>query len=260
VRAAVAIAVAAVPAGVISGSAADARPAPMPTRDLPGWHLVFADDFRGGLDTSSWGAYSGRPGGDPGGWWDSSHVVVRDGILRLETYRDPAFGGRWVSGGVSSSNALKQTYGKYEVRFRVDDGKGVAAIILLWPVRDHWPPEVDFFEDGGATSARDDMSATLHYRPDDEQIQREVRADFSRWHTVGVEWTPRRLVYTLDGRPWSTVASAHVPAEPMELDIQAQAGTCGHRYAPCPDSATPPRVGLLVDWVVAYAYRPRSQR
>jgi beta-glucanase (GH16 family) len=255
-RAAVAIALA---VGAVGSAFGCAWPVSMPTHDLRGWHLVFAEDFRHGLDTSRWGAYSGEPGGDPGGWWDPSHVVVRDGVLRLETYSDPAFGGRWVSAGVSSSHALKQTYGKYEVRFRVDGGKGVAAIILLWPVENHWPPEIDIAEDGGQAGTRDTMSATLHYGADDSKIQRSVHADFTRWHTMGIEWTPGKLVYTLDGRPWSTVTSAHVPAEPMELDIQTQAGTCGDPYAPCPDSTTPAHVDMLVDWVVAYAYRPKAR-
>jgi hypothetical protein len=97
------------------------------------------------------------------------------------------------------------------------------------------------------------MAATLHHGEENDQIQRTVRADFSRWHTMAVEWTPRRLVYTLDGRAWGRVRSAHVPSEPMELAIQAQAGTCGDRYAPCPDRGTPRMVRLQVDWVRAYA-------
>jgi hypothetical protein len=72
---------------------------------------------------------------------------------------------------------------------------------------------------------------------------------------MGVTWTPRRLVYTLDGHPWATVRSRHVPAERMELDLQAQAGTCGDRYAPCPDATTPASVDLQVDWVAVYARR-----
>jgi beta-glucanase (GH16 family) len=73
---------------------------------------------------------------------------------------------------------------------------------------------------------------------------------------MGVEWTPGKLVYTLDGRPWATVRSRHVPAEPMEFDMQSQAGTCGVAYAPCPDASTPAHVDLQVDWVAAYARRP----
>jgi beta-glucanase (GH16 family) len=229
-----------------TGSSADARAK---------WKRVFSDNFRHGLDRSRWGLYSGQPGGDPSGWWAPSHVVVRRGVLNLETYRDARFGGRWVSGGLSSARALKQTYGKYEVRFRVGNGKGVAAILLLWPVRDHWPPEIDFAEDGGMTGRRDSMSATVHYGAADDQVQRRVRADFTRWHTAGVEWTPGKLVYTLDGEPWAKVRSRHVPREPMELAMQAQAGTCGDRYAPCPDASTPAKVNVQIDWVRTYAYR-----
>jgi beta-glucanase (GH16 family) len=226
-----------------------------PAAATAGWHRVFFDDFTGGLRPSKWGTYSGQPGGDPGGWWAPSHVVVRNGILNLETYRDPKFGGRWVSGGVSSANALRQTYGRYEVRLRMDPGKGVAAVALLWPSGNQWPPEIDFAEDGGETNARSHISATLHYGADDKQIQRTVQADFTRWHTVGVEWTPGRLSYTLDGRRWGGVRHRQVPAQAMEMDLQSQAGTCGDASAPCPDATTPARVTFQIDWVAAYARR-----
>jgi beta-glucanase (GH16 family) len=218
------------------------------------WRLSFSDNFTRGINDSSWGLYSGQPGGDPGGWWDPSHVVARAGIVHLQTYLDPRFDNRWVSGGMSNSHALKQTYGKYLVRFRATPGYGVSNVLLLWPVADHWPPEVDFAEDGGTTGGRPSMSATLHYGVDNNQIQRSVSADFTRWHIMGVEWTPGKLVYTLDGRNWATVVSPFVPDEPMEFAIQAQAGTCGDVYTPCPNATTPPLVDLQVDWVTAYAY------
>ena len=219
------------------------------------WRRVFFDDFSHGLRASRWGAYSGQPGGDPGGWWSPSHVVVSRGVLNLETYRDPHFQGRWVSGGVSSAPALRQTYGKYEVRARIDRGKGVAFVALLWPSHDVWPPEIDFAESGGETSARNQIAATLHYGAHDSQLQQTVRVDLTRWHTLGVEWLPGKLVYTIDGRVWATIASAAVPHQPMEMDLQTQAGTCGVSYAPCPDATTPAHVDAQIKWVAAYAYR-----
>jgi hypothetical protein len=238
-------------AGVLGSGSASPSGQAMPSGDLPGWKQVFADDFTGAsLNQAAWGPYSGQPGGDPGGWWDPSHVVVRNGVLELQNYRDAAFGNRWVSGGVSSAPALKQTYGKYLVRFRIDQGNGIAGIALLWPSGGGWPPEIDFAEDGGGS--RSHTTATLHYASTNEQIQRSVSADFSQWHTIGVEWTPGLLTYTLDGAPWATVAGAAVPAEPMEMDLQTQAGTCGDRWAPCPDASTPAQVTMQVDWVVAY--------
>jgi beta-glucanase (GH16 family) len=237
---------------VASGPLASSRP----PRQLAGLRRVLFDGFGGNrLNRRIWTPYTGRPGGDPGGWWEPSHVVVRDGVLNLETSRDPRAGGRWVSGGVSSARGLEQRYGTYLVRFRMDSGKGVGGVLLLWPQVQHWPPEIDFAESGGDRADRADITATLHYAPGDQTIARTVHGDFTRWHVMGVRWSPGRLVYTLDGRPWATVRSRHVPAERMELDLQAQAGTCGDRYAPCPDATTPARVDLQVDWVAAYAPR-----
>jgi len=212
---------------------------------------VFSDDFTGtALKASAWGAYSGQPGGDPGGWWDPSHVAVHNGMLDLQTYRDPAFGNRWVSGGVSSAPALTQLYGKYLVRFRIDKGVGVAGVLLLWPSNGSWPPEIDFGEDGGGD--RSQSTATLHYGSNDSQMAQSVTADFSQWHTMGVEWTAGQLKFTLDGAVWGAMNSAHVPSIPMELDLQAQGGTCGDTWVPCPDATTSAHVNMQIDWVAAY--------
>ena len=224
----------------------------MPTTPVPGWREVFADDFTETmLDTSRWGAYSGQPHGDPGGWWSPSHVVVWRGELVLMGYRD---GGKWTTGGVSSKRGLIQAYGKYLVRFRFDAGTGISHAILLWPADNHWPPEIDFSEDNGGD--RQTTAATLHYHYNaaNTQVQRSVAVDLTTWHTLGVEWTRGKLVYTLDGRAWATVKNVHVPSVPMVLDIQTQAwasGTSVWRHGV--DPTTPAHVNLYVDWVVAYA-------
>ncbi|MBV9424156.1 MAG: glycoside hydrolase family 16 protein [Solirubrobacterales bacterium] len=146
-------------------------------------------------------------------------MVVADGVLNLETYRDPRYGMRWVSGGVSSGPGLRQTYGKYEIRVRMQAGEGVAFAALLWPVREVWPPEIDFAENGGETGVRRTVTATLHYGRVDHQVQRTIRIDFTRWHALGDEWLPGALIYTIDGRQWAAVRSRAVPAQPMELDL-----------------------------------------
>jgi beta-glucanase (GH16 family) len=181
-------------------------------------------------------------------------------MLNLETYRDPRYGNRWVSGGVSSAPALRQTYGKYEMRVRIDASRGVAFVALLWPVRNVWPPEIDFAENGGESRVRDHIGATLHYGADDSQIQRVLPVDLTRWHTLGVQWSPGMLSYTIDGRRWAVIRSAAVPNQPMEMDIQTQAGTCRDRWAPCPDATTPAHVKAQIKWVAAYAYRRPAHR
>jgi beta-glucanase (GH16 family) len=232
--------------------------AAMPVGNIPGWREVFSDDFSGSSLSWQWTSYWGVPGGDPGGFFDPTHVSVAGGQLVIGAYKDPADNAwdagpnTYVTGGISSSPSFAQTYGKYLVRFRFDPGVGIAHAILLWPQSNAWPPEIDFSEDNGANRQTD--YATLHYGAGNTQIQQKTKVDLTQWHTLGVEWTPGRLVYTLDGRNWATVSNANVPSTPMVLDIQTQAWACGtSTWEQCPNSTTPAHVNLHVDWVVAYA-------
>ena len=77
-----------------------------PARSRPaGGRRVLFDGFGGTrLNRRVWTPYTGRPGGDPGGWWEPSHVVVRNGVLNLETVegvdeapRRPSHAYDWVA-------------------------------------------------------------------------------------------------------------------------------------------------------------------
>ena len=224
----------------------------MPTGAIPGWREVFSDDFPGrSLNRSKWRLYYGMPGGDPAGWYDPSHVSVSHGMLIISASRDQSRGGLWATGGVSSSPGLVQTYGKYLVRFRFDAGIGVGHAILLFPADNRWPPEIDFSEDNG--SGRDSTLATLHYGAKDHHLAGKISVNLTQWHTIGVQWTPDSLVYTLDGRDWFHLVGNAVPAAPMVLDMQTETWPCTGTWGRCPDSSTPRVVRLEVDWAVAYA-------
>lgn len=219
----------------------------MPRGNPHGWRQTLAEDFSGTRLPAGWVAYSGRPGGNPHGWWDRAHVMFGGSKLRLTgSWSD----GRFHTGGVMAWGA-RSTYGRYQVRFRVQPAPGVSYALLLWPSHGGWPStgEIDFAEDGGGN--RHSMTATLHHGSGNHLLQRHLGADFSRWRTVGVDWQPGRLVYTLDGRPWATVRSSHVPTGPMDLALQLEAGR-GSAWSPAPSAATPAHVSLEVDWVVAY--------
>jgi beta-glucanase (GH16 family) len=226
---------------------------PMPVGNLPGWRQVFSDDFNGRqLDFSKWRLYWGKPGGDPAGWFDPRHVTVSHGMLLISGYRDGRDGGRWATGGLSSSPGLVQTYGKYLVRFRLDPGIGVGHAALLMPANNSWPPEIDFSEDNG--SGRTGTLATLHYgRHDTHWDALFGKVNLTRWHTLGVQWTPGKLQYTLDGRIWETMFGNVVPAVPMVLDLQTQTWPCSGTWGRCPNKSTPRVVRMYVDWVAAYA-------
>lgn len=218
----------------------------MPAGNLPGWKQFLADDFRGAALPTSWGSYDGQPGNNPGGRWSSGQVTVHRGLLSLNgSWQN----GRYTTGGVMSSGS-KTTYGKFMVRFRVPKAVGVKYALLLWP-KGTWPAagEIDFAEDGDG--ARQGVASTVHYGWDNAQVQRNRAAHFTQWQTVGVEWTPGKIVYTLNGAPWATVTGNSVPTGPMTLAMQVEAGT-GDRWSHLPDARTPAHMALDVDWVVGY--------
>jgi beta-glucanase (GH16 family) len=227
-----------------------------PIGDIPGWRRGFAGSFRtGSLDTNKWFAYSRQPGGDPAGWWDPSHVVVADCVLTLKGFRDPAAKpGLFVTGGVGMQSWHAQTFGKYLVRMRVDKGDGISAIALLWPTGNTWPPEIDFYEDNGGP--RTEMRSTLHCGANGDnrcQVEKVLTGyDSSQWHTYGVEWTPGKLVYTVDDTEWATVTGSGVPSRPMFLAVQTQSLVCSPRVT-CVNSSTPGEVNLQLDWIVTYS-------
>jgi len=107
------------------------------------------------------------------------------------------------------------------------------------------------------------MSATLHCGSDGNdtcQVQKDLTSyDFSQWHTLGVEWTAGKLVYTIDSIIWATVSNYKVPYIPMALDLQSQSLECS-QYNTCFDSSTPAEVNMQVDWVVTYALTVQPAR
>jgi hypothetical protein len=229
------------------GTAESAEPsglAPPGAEVLAGYRQTYVSDFKGSRLPTGWGAYAGKPGSDPGAQWGLAHVVVSNGMLQLNTYQDAAYGGEWVTGGVSQYGH-SQTYGAYFVRSRVT-GPGPTNVELLWPVAPEWPPEIDFNETGGATIG---TSATVHWGPGNNQDQRsDETVTMTQWHTWGVIWTPTSITYTVDGVVFGTVnVPSEIPNQAMTLDLQQQTW-CSSGFA-CPTSPQ----SMDIDWVAEYA-------
>jgi glycosyl hydrolase family 16 len=219
----------------------------MPTGNIPGWHLTYSQDFSGTDLPSGWGAYSGQPGGDPNGNWDPGNVSVSNGELHLMADASS-------TGGVGFSGN-PQTYGMYLVRMKGDyePDLEISNIALLWPADgSSWPPEIDFYEDGGGS--RGGYTASLHPGPDGNDccvIRNNISSTGAQWHTYGVIWTPTSITYTIDGRQWGGVQESQVsspgswPDIPMNLDLQSQ-----NLGTDQPDGSIET---MTVAWVVEYA-------
>ncbi len=216
--------------------------APPGPHALKGYVETYVNDFTGSALPAGWESFSGVPGGDPGGQFGTAHVVVAKGRLELNTWRDPAYGNKWVTVGLSQ-NGVSKVYGAYFVRSRVT-GLGPNEVQLLWPADNSWPPEIDFNESGRGING---TTATVHWGSLNNIEQHSVVAHLTSWHTWGVVWAQHSIVFTLDGREWATVTTkGAVPHVPMNLDLEQRA-MCSFGF----DCPTKP-VSMYVDWVAEY--------
>jgi Glycosyl hydrolases family 16 len=217
--------------------------APPGPRALAGYTRTYVDDFGGSAVPSGWNVFYGKPTGDRGGQFGLAHVVVSASMLQLNTWRDPAYQNRWVSGGLCQCG-LVHTYGAYFIRSR-DTGAGPNEVQLLWPANSLWPPEIDFNESGGSNFV---TSWTVHYSLANHISQERIRIDMRQWHTWGIIWTPNSLTFTVDGNVWGTITDpSQIPATPMRLDLEQRAECAIHQQCP----AAP--VSMQVDWVAEYS-------
>ena len=149
-----------------------------------------------------------------------------------------------------------QKYGRWEVRFRVQAGAGYAPDVLLWPKNnDDWPTagEIDLAEMNDP--ARAGFGSFLHHGKDNTIVGHQTKADFTKFHTIAVDWLPTRVTYYLDGKKIFNVRPGDIrtglPTESvMHLALQLDQG-CSD-FIPCRNAATPAKVVMDVDWVKVY--------
>lgn len=232
---------------VVTSTASAVSPPPTSAR-FP--KMIYYRQFKQALKPHTWTVYQGQPGCCNQSYWAHSHVVSEGGALRIQTYRDPAYGNRWVSGGVSMARLVNQTYGRWVVRFRMPRGTGVGMDVALRP--SGGGTVVDWIEESSDKgAARAIETATLHYGG--TRVHAHVKANFAKWHTMILAWTPGHITVRLGHHRWANYTS-HVPSSPMHLVMQTNVGTNGFTGT-MPNSTTPNRVTLFVDYVAVYRYR-----
>jgi beta-glucanase (GH16 family) len=204
------------------------------------WTLRFSDDFTGTKIGADWALY-GWGGPNPPKCWDPANVVVSGGQVDLKVKKITGCSG-FSAAGMCLCPLSIQTYGKYEVRMKAEAGASKITF-LLWGAND-WPPEIDFaeFPSTGDGADRQHYTQTLHYGSNNTQIHSSNDADMTVWHTVGLEWSPGVINYTLDGAVTDSVTS-HVPSVPMWLGLQTSA-----------TKAPTSTIDTWIDWVHLYTY------
>jgi hypothetical protein len=210
--------------------------------DGPWGTPVLSDDFGGTrLDPRKWQVYdapnaTSHPGIAAGTRVSGGHLVLVGGL----------YNGKDESAGVVSQ--LAQTYGRWEVRLRADPGSGYSATAFLWPTRlgdPEWA-EIDFAEIMDST--RRTGGLFIHHGQDDQQLMKVARVDFTKWHTVAVDWLPDHITFWVDGKRAWTYRGPFVPQRAdMHLYLRNEVKDGFHRTA-----SSPQKVTMDVDWIRVY--------
>lgn len=253
------------------------------------WELAWSDEFEGPAgslpDPTVWrpeigdGTANGIPGwgnaerqtytGDPANVSldGEGHLVIR----ALETHGDAPlcyYGApcEYTSARIITAGNLEVTYGRIEARIKIPYGQG------LWPAfwmlgndlpNVGWPEsgEIDIMENIGREPDR--IHGTVHGPgySGGSGIGRGVSLpDGGRFaddfHVFAIDWSPVRIVWTLDGVPYSTVTPADLPRgarwvfdHPFFLILNVAVG--GHWPGDPDDTTTFPQE-MAIDYVRVY--------
>jgi beta-glucanase (GH16 family) len=226
---------------------------------LDGQGPTFAEECDGdsldrGKWVTEWSVYFGE---DVDFMGDASQVRVADGIceIRAERKRTPS-GRPWASALISTHGSFAQAYGRFEIRAKLPQGRGLWPAFWLLPERTrHGPPEIDVMEawtnpPGSQSPDARSVSMSVHYGPDYEsELKHTVwhrGRDFTAgFHDYAVEWRPGSVTMLVDGEARGRI-SRDVPEEPMYLIVNLAVGSETNGR---PDESTPSPSRLLIDHV-----------
>jgi beta-glucanase (GH16 family) len=232
------------------------------------WKLQHHIDFAGAraLDAAFWSVETGFLRNQESQYYTPANVSIEPGFLRIEArreqvpnaaYRGGARGWRnkarhahYTSGSLGSKPAF--LYGRFEIVARSPGGAGVWPAIWLLHESAGQYGEIDIHESVGKHP--DTAFAGVHYgrtpnTREHRNASRVVPGFEGSWRTHVVEWTPERIVVSLDGQPLMqfdprTAAGDGIDPlrRPMRLRINlALGGTWG---GPVDDSRLPARLDI----------------
>lgn len=230
---------------------------------LPGMTLTFNDEFESTtLDQSKWSPHTAGAAtiNSELQAYTPDSFEFSGTALRIRGDKRSFAGKAYTSGALSTSGTFVQTYGYFEMRAKVNDGRGTWPAFWLLQQNRSWPPEIDIMESLGQDPLT--VHQTLHYtdpalvtagNPTGKTATGTATSgpDFSYdYHTYAVSWRPGELIYYIDGVERKRVTQ-FVPSSPMYMLVNL---ALGGSWPVAPDFTTQFPNYYDVDYVRAYRY------
>ncbi len=154
----------------------------------------------------------------------------------------------YMSGVVTTRNSFSQTYGYFEARVRVPEGKGLWPAVWMLPVNGY-PPEIDIMEILGNQPSS--VYQTVHAPDGTSTSFRFELTDGSAFHTYGTKWTPAEIAFTVDGEVKTRIPNT--VNQPMYLLANL---AVGGKWPGEPDSYTRFPATMSLQFIHAYRQAP----
>ncbi len=230
--------------GACLGQAAHAQ-----VPDVPGWGLVWNDEFDGtALDTGRWLALNRKDSfNNEKQYYRPEQVSVSGGQLHLTATDQPLAGKQYRSGLVTTHE--EHLYGRWEVRANLPTTQGMWPAIWLLPdtTVTTWPlgGEIDIMENRGSQPNLTSSAYHWNTTPNTSQfVFHEYTATeggqpvnfHESFHNYAVEWEADQIRYYVDDNLHFTVNNPQAPQTvPMSLIINL---AVGGNFGGDPDGST----------------------
>jgi beta-glucanase (GH16 family) len=244
---------------------AAAPPAPADTiAVLPGWQLVWHDEFNGpSIDQTKWNF---EVNGDGGGNSElqyytarASNAYIDNGQLVIEALQENYLGKSFTSARMNSNQKGDWTYGRFEARAKLPYGQGLWPAIWMLPtdwVYGGWPAsgEIDIMELLGQETTK--IYGTIHYGSSPATHQ-QAGGSFvlssgsfaGTFHLFAVEWDTVGFRWFVDGTKYFETAHGSPFDKRFHLMLNV---AVGGNWPGSPDASTIFPQKMFVDYVRVY--------
>jgi len=223
-----------------------------PGPQIPGWTLKFAEEFDGtALNFSKWSPHA--PGKLVLGGiqtWTPEAIEISGGEAHILARSTPT---GYISGILTTFDTFAQTYGRFDIRFRIPAGRGLEPLFQLLPVPSGDMPSIDVMDALGSEPTKSLFAN--HWG--DARADRDYAGSYQvanlsvGFHIVSVEWNEDEISWSVDG-----VDRFHsfdgVPHQPLYLAVSLAVGTAKSGE---PDARTKFPAALDLDYIRVFARR-----
>jgi beta-glucanase (GH16 family) len=233
-----------------TGQKAAPKSADDTSTSIPGWALKFDEEFNdSAINYSRWSPHppaklllTGLQN------WTPQSIGISGGQAHIIARKAK---NSYISGFLTTFGTFAQTYGRFEIRFRIPAGRGLEPVFRLLPITGGDIPAIDVMNAAGDEpskalfsnhwgDARADRDYTGSYTVDDLSIG---------FHTITVTWDEEKIIWTVDGFERFSSFDG-VPHQPMYLAVSLGVGT---EKSGDPDATTKFPASLDIDYIRVFA-------